>query len=280
MRLFQHLMLPCFDALFGRSVNDLTLRQHAWQHPGAQSLAMRDRCYATASGYPVDEGWMTRHALSPALDRRDDWLLAQGRWHALLDDVVVQGEWPSGPFMALGTHWGAGLPTLAHLASMQRRPCFVYRAEPASVHSGLAERWAHQLHLYALNKAGGVISLGGAYQKITQALQDNQTPVVLIDAPAEDRPTLAGRAGEFTLNVRQGLLNMLCQEQIRFAFYRCGFDPVTGQRQLFIAPSAVETQPQAIADAAAAFLREALALDSAQWRLWMVSEALLAKSSQ
>jgi len=103
--------------------------------------------------------------------------------------------------------------------------------------------------------------------------------VILVDAPADGRPTLTGISGSFTLNVRLGLLNMLCRERLPFVFYRCGFDPKTGRRQLWIGPETLEDDPQAIAHQAADHLARAFAIDTAQWRLWMVADALLQPTS-
>lgn len=276
MSFYRHLVLPALDACFKRSVNDPIFRAHAMHHPHAEALAKRDAELAKALGYHIDDQWVARHTLSPALDRRDDWLLATGRVSKLTDALEVIGQWPDEPFMALGTHWGAGMPTLAHLASLGRHPIFVYRAEPDTVFDGVAARWSHRVHLSAMHRVGGTITLGGAYQQIMDAMSEAKTPVVLVDAPAEGRPTLVGRADGFSLHLRAGLLHMLCRENIHFAFYHCGFDPNTGQRQLKIGPSQVASEPQQIADMAAGHLKSALTLDSAQWRLWVAARSLLA----
>lgn len=275
MSLSSHLLLPAWQAWRRLAVFDQRFVHSALSFPGARALAERDQNQAQAMGYSSDRHWQARHALSPALDRRDDWMTVTGRSASLALEVEVSGQWPDQPFVALGTHWGAGLPTLAHLSTRGRRPIFVYREEPASVFKTSAERWAQALHLRALNILGGVITLGGAYAQIMAALEERATPVVLVDAPAEGRPTLLGRATRFQLAVRQGLLNMLTRERIPYVLYRCGFDPISGQRQLTIGPSVVPDDPQAIADHAACWLESALAVDSAQWRLWMVSQGLL-----
>lgn len=276
MSLYRHLILPSLDAFFRRSVSDPVLRAHAKDHPHAQALAKRDAEVAEALGYRLDDEWVLRHVLSPALDRRDDWLLATGRASVLVDELEVVGAWPDEPFMALGTHWGAGMPTLAHLSLLGRHPVFVYRAEPDTVFGSVTERWAHRVHLKAMHKVGGTIMLGGAYQQIMDAMSDAKTPVVLVDAPAEGRPTIVGRADDFGLHLRAGLLHMLCREKIRFAFYHCGFNPANGQRQLTIGQSQVASEPQEIADGAARHLKSALDLDTAQWRLWVAARSLLA----
>lgn len=279
MTIYRQLVLPCLDAASKRGLTDPTFKSHAKAHPHANALAKRDAESARSLGYHIDEQWEMRHSLSPALDRRDDWLLATGQAAWLADEIDVVGQWPDQPFMALGTHWGAGMPTLAHLHVQDRAPVFVYRAEPDSVFAGMTERWAHRIHLRAMRQAGGTITLGGAYQQIMDAMANQQTPVVLVDAPAEGRPTLRGQSEGFGLTVRAGLLNMLCRESIRFSFYHCGFDPNSGQRRLTITESQIASEPQHIADMAAAHLRRALELDSAQWRLWMAAGALLAAST-
>lgn len=275
MSIYQRLALPFYDSRRPYGVNDEAFCKHAWAFPEAQQLAQRDRVAAESLGYAPDPDWAKRHVLSQALDRCDGWRLVRGQANELIDDMDVVGQWPQEPFIALGTHWGAGLPTLAHLKQCGHGPKFVYRQEPPTVFRSRAERWAQAVHLKALQKCGGAITLGGAYAQIIDALNTNATPVILVDAPADGRPTLTGRAGAFTLNVRLGLLHMLCRERLRFVFYRCGFDPQTGRRQLLIGSEYVEEDPQVIADQAADHLAQAFALDSAQWRLWVVAASLL-----
>jgi len=280
MDFYHQLILPWADAVRGLGANDKKFQAHAWRFPKAAEQAAKDQAVAKSLGYRIDDQWMMRHSMSPALDRRDDWLLVRGKAQALIDELEVTGQWPEGPFIALGTHWGAGLPTLAHLHIAKRHPCFVYRPEPAEVFVSRSQRWAHAIHIKAMEKMGGMIALGGAYRQIMDALASNKTPVILMDAPAEGRPTLTGSSAGYQLVVRAGLLQMLCKEGIRFAFYRCGFDPVGHKRQLHIDPVRLERSPQAIADVAAAHLKEALSVDAAQWRLWMVAASVLGSASQ
>lgn len=275
MSIYQRLVLPFCDSRRRYGVEDAAFCQHAWVFPEAQQLAHRDQVQAASLGYVPDEHWARRHVLSAALDRCDGWRLVRDEAADLIDGLDVVGQWPQKPFIALGTHWGAGLPTLAHLKQCGLGPKFVYREEPPTVFRSWAERWAQAVHLKALEKCGGAITLGGAYAQIIDSLNANATPVILVDAPADGRPTLTGRSGSFTLNVRLGLLNMLCRERLRFVFYRCGFDPKNGRRQLFIGSEHVEDDPQIIADQAADHLAKAFALDSAQWRLWVVGASLL-----
>ena len=277
--LYHHLWLPFWDAVRGVSANADAFKRHAKAFPGAMDAAAAHQHSAMRHGFEVDDGWPLRSALTEALDRRDDWRGAWGSIDRLAHDVVVTGQWPKSPFVALGTHWGAGMPTLAHLCAHGLKPRFVYRQEPDSVFTGAAARLAHRQHLRAIDRFGGAIRVGGAYAQIMEALATGATPVILIDAPAEGRPTLTGRGHSIVLNVRSGLLDMLCREQIRCVFYRCGFDPKTGVRQLHIGPECLPTDPQAIADQAACHLDLALQFDSAQWRLWMVADALIHKAS-
>jgi len=279
MSIYQRLLLPLFDSIASYGVDDARFCGHAWGFPYAQSMAHRDQAAAQKLGYDPDSDWARRHVLSAALDRCDGWRLVRGRAMRLMNDLDVVGQWPTQPFIALGTHWGAGLPTLAHLKESGRRAKFVYRQEPQTVFPSRAERWAQAVHLRALEACGGSITLGGAYAQILDGLNSGTTPVILIDAPADGRPTLTGHAGSFTLNVRLGLLNMLCREKLRFVFYRCGFDPITQRRHLWIGSEALEDDPQVIADRAAEHLARAFEIDTAQWRLWVVGTALLKPAS-
>lgn len=276
---YQRLTLPFLDACRDYGVGDARFCEHAWAFPKAQEMAGRDQAAAQKLGHPTDPSWARRHVLSAALDRCDGWRLVCGRATRLIKDLEVVGQWPTQPFIALGTHWGAGLPTLAHLKESGAQPKFVYRQEPQTIFASRAERWAHGVHLRALEVCGGSITLGGAYAQILESLSVGATPVILVDAPAEGRPTLTGVCGSFTLNVRLGLLNMLCRERLPFVFYRCGFDPQTHRRQLWIGPEALADDPEAIAHQAAEQLRDAFAIDTAQWRLWMVADALLTSTS-
>lgn len=277
--IYQRLILPFLDARRGYGVDDARFCEHAWAFPNAQAMAQRDQQAAQKLGHEPDPDWVRRHVLSAALDRCDGWRLVRGQAARLMRDIEVVGQWPKQPFIALGTHWGAGLPTLAHLNQSGLGPKFVYRQEPQTVFRTRAERWAHGVHLRALEICGGSITLGGAYAQILESLNSGQTPVILVDAPADGRPTLTGQAPSFILNVREGLLNMLCRERLPFVFYRCGFDPKTGRRQLWIGSETLEDDPQAIANQAAEHLARAFAIDTAQWRLWMVADALLKPAS-
>lgn len=279
MSVWSCLWLPMWDAVWRRGVNTPALRRHAERFVGAKEAALAHQIIAKRHGFAIDEGWPLRHALTAALDRRDDWVGAFGSVARLSQDVAVSGHWPQAPFIALGTHWGAGMPTLAHLCAQGLKPRFVYRQEPESVWANSAAKAAHRLHLKAIDRFGGSIRVGGAYAQIMDALAEDATPVILIDAPADGRPTLTGRADTNHVRIRSGLLDMLCRERIQYVFYRCGFDPETGQRHLEIGPAQQPQSPQSIADQAARHLQRALALDSAQWRLWMVADALLEKAS-
>lgn len=276
MSLVHNLIRPLGHALRRLSVNDLMRNEACLSYPGARSSALHDLAEAEAIGMKTDSDWLVRHALSSALDRRDDWMCTLGRICDLADEVEKVGAWPDQPFIALGTHWGAGMPTLADLCINHRCPKFVYRQEPDTVFQTRSQYWAHRLHLHALERLGGTITLGGAYQRIIGALSLSETPVVLVDAPAHGRPTLIGRAGDFAMPIRAGLLTMLSNENIPYVFYRCGFSPDTGQRQLSISPVYQGLKPQEIADQAVDWLKCALVIDSAQWRLWMIAKDLLA----
>lgn len=275
MSFSQDLFWPWVQAMRQTSVQELRESAQPLRYPGAQEQASRDAEQVQALGMQTEGDWLIRHGLSGALDRRDDWMCVMGRTALLAAELDIRGCWPSTPFMALGTHWGAGMPVLADLCVKGRRPMFVYRQEPSHVFDAWSKTLSHILHMHALKRLGGSITLGGAYQRIMQALEAQATPVVLVDAPSEGRPTIEGRCHNFAIHIREGLLGMLAREQIPYVFYRCGFDPKTNQRQLEISPCHQETNVQCIADQAAQWLFDALQLDTAQWRLWMVAKGLI-----
>ena len=63
------------------------------------------------------------------MDRQDN--MARLFRHDLTrrEALDIRGEWPAGRFVALGLHWGAGFPALAHLERSGRSPAFVYQPE-------------------------------------------------------------------------------------------------------------------------------------------------------
>lgn len=276
-----HLLSPLLDAALKRDPAAAGLAHHARAFPGAQEESERAAARAIDTGFAVDPDWQHRHMLTAALDRQDNFArLLRAR---LADPARLEthGEWPRGRFVALGLHWGAGFPVLAHLLDSGRQPAFVYRPENPDDLGSVPQRIFNRLHLRSLHGFGHCIPVGGAYRKINQAVAAEQVPVILFDAPAIGTArVMEFHPSPYRVVLRSGLLQLLADQQLPFVFFRCGQKPGQARRLLEISRRHEATAAEQIGLRAAEFLLETLTRDSAQWHLWPAAEALIARSRQ
>lgn len=275
-----YLLRPLADALLARRSNSKALARHALDFPGVLDAARCGADIAAAYGFEVDEAWMERFALGPALDRQDVFSTLMGRSIVTEARLAVAGRWPAGQFMALGLHWGAGFPVLGHLEADGRHPAFVYRPENPDALDTLPRRLKNRLHMRALHGFGGCIPVGGAYQKIAATLSAGRVPVALFDAPAErDARTIDVHLDGYQVTLRTGLFRLLASQAVPYVFYRCGQNPAAEAdgtvRLLEISSAAQSDDVEEIAQQAAAFLLDTLRHDAAQWHFWPHADVLI-----
>lgn len=128
-------------------------------------------------------------------------------WHDVLDAYTarvrrqpdkrvwsVSGAWPSADtcpsFIAVSTHWGAGLWSLWHLRQQGWQVSFVLENIDWSV-VPCWRRWAAKIRLACVKHLGtSVVLTGGAFARLNQVLQTpRQVVVLLIDAPRPSQYT-------------------------------------------------------------------------------------------
>lgn len=267
---------PLVDAALDRAPRSEVFQRHARSFPAALVEAETQAGHARAFGFAVDDGWIERRVICESLDRHDNFARLLRRPLATRQRLEVQGEWPNGVFVALGLHWGAGFPALEHLLLSQRQPAFVYLAEPEAALNQRARRLYDRLHLRALNGFGHTIPVGGAYQRIKQALVAGRIPVVLFDAPPQPGSSrLSLHRDGFDIALRRGILGLIAKRQIPYVFFRCGWRPGQARRVLEISSPRQSSALEDVAAAAGDFLLDSLRLDGAQWHLWPVASELL-----
>ena len=276
-----HLLSPLLDAALKRESAARGLRHHARTFPGALHESEQAAARAAELGFALDPDWQARHMRTAALDRRDNFARLLRVRLADPAGLETRGQWPEGRFAALGLHWGAGFPVLAHLLDSGRQPAFVYRPENSNEFDSVPQRVFNRLHLRALHGFGHCIAVGGAYRRIGAAVAADRVPVILFDAPASGSArVMEFQPSPYRVFLRQGLLQLLAEQRLPFVFFRCGQHPDPARRLLEISPLIEAQSVGEIGSRAAEFLLETLTRDSAQWHLWPVAEALLARSRQ
>lgn len=271
-----YLLHPFMDAVRARSDDSPVLMDHAQQFPGAMDAARASAEQAARMGFEVDEGWMGRHALCAALDRRDNFARWIKRSLVSTERLEVVGAWPKAPFVALFMHWGSGIPALEHLAVNGRRPGLIYQPESASSFTSLPARLYDRLHMRVLLNMVHGIRLGGAHDAFVEALESGYCMVAVVDGLPRptSRVVSVQRAGR-TIRLRSALLQILADACVPFVFFRCWHPRGASKRRLEISAPHRSTELGEIAELAADFLLGSILLDSAQWHFWTHAETFL-----
>jgi hypothetical protein len=271
-----YLLNPVGDALLRRKASSPSFQKHAEAFPGAVAEAMEAAERAGAAGFQIDSGWQRRHCLTGAVDRQDN--MARLFRHDLTRREIldVHGEWPAGRFVALGLHWGAGFPALAHLEQSGRSPAFVYQPEDVETLGSLPARLYDRLHLKALRSFDNCIRVGGAYRAIADAVDSGFVPIVLVDAPgSETSSTVNIQRAAFQVRLRSGVFRLLAEKKVDVVYFRSGYLPASCRRFLEIGEPLRVTSMEAVAEASADFLLSTLEIDSAQWHFWTMGAGVI-----
>lgn len=271
-----YLLHPLTDAILARPADSSVLHRHALAFPGAMETARIAAQQAAQMGFPVDESWTERYTRCSAFDRQDDFARLLGRSLVKPERLEVVGAWPEAPFVALFMHWGAGIPALEHLAKSRLQPSLVYQPESESSMPSLPARLYDRLHMRVLLGFGNAIRLGGAHNAFLEALSAGRCPVAVVDGlPRPTSRVVKVQRGERTIRLRSALLQILADERISFAFFRCWHPHGADRRRLEISPSHRSADLAEIAELAADFLLESILLDGSQWHFWMHAETFL-----
>lgn len=273
-----NLLQPMYDAVLAHSVNSPSVKRHAESFPGALEAGQLAAQRAANAGFAIDSEWMQRFMSGMALDRQDVFSRLMGRSLISSQSLAIDGLWPRGKFVALGLHWGAGFPVLEHLIKHGHQPAFLYRSEDPAPFDSLPKLIRRSLHMRALNSFGQCISVGGAYEKIKAAIEVGRVPVALFDAPAGgSAQTVQINVAGYLVRLRRGLLHLLAEQNLPFAFYRCGLDPSGSRSVRILKISEVMNSNDLleIAHLAASFFIDTLNHDAAQWHFWPAGECIV-----
>lgn len=204
-------------------------------------------------------------------------LTRSARW--LRRHMDVDGAWPErDPFLAVTSHWGAGLWALRHLRAAGRTARFLSRR--LDVEADLDPRLAAyaRLRVRGVARALGtpLIYTGGAAQAVQRSWAQGESIVALFDVPPESgRRTISAPLGAGRISVPIGLLQLACAARIPVVTFAAGIDRRNRRRYLTIGPARVSDDPQRLVDMLARHLEGLLERDSAAWHLWPYAPALL-----
>ncbi|MGY6555850.1 MAG: hypothetical protein ACXIUM_15135 [Wenzhouxiangella sp.] len=271
-----YLLNPFSDALLGRPATSPVLHRHARDFPGALETAREAAAQARQMGFEVDDHWIERYTRCSAFDRQDDFARLLGRSLIRPERLEIVGEWPRTPFVALFAHWGAGIPALEHLHKNGRQPSLVYQPESVSSMPTLPARLYDRVHMRVLLGFGNAIRLGGAHDAFVTAIAEGRCPVAVVDGlPRPTSRVVEVPRGQRNIRLRSALLQILADEQVPFAFFRCWLPEGADRRRLEISPAHQSGDLTEIAELAADFLLESILLDGSQWHFWMYAETFL-----
>ncbi len=205
-------------------------------------------------------------------------------WHDVLDAYAVlvrrrpnhhvfsvSGAWPDPEctpnFIAVSSHWGAGLWSLWHLRQQGWQVSFVLEKIALEV-LPVRQRWAAKVRLACVRSLGvSLIVTGGAFARLSKVLQTPRSVVVLlIDAPRLSSHTQ-------TVSLWQASLSWPAAWQALASVGAHGTSPLipvvpfvvavppTGGRKLCIGAASLP-------NAAAPWLVQQMSFDPAAWHLW------------
>lgn len=253
-----------------------------WLEPAAADcVAGRLAARAAAPYLGLDEtqqaAFASRHARYLLADRVDVWAMATRSGRDVHRWALLEGARPSeGAFLALTTHFGAGM--WAHAAFAQRHNSVRFLFQPPST---TPNRWAHrlaQLRLGALERSMGHAPLptGGSAQRIEQWWRDGGGVMALYDAPHAGRRRCIVLRSQLLgpLEVPAGLFVLATTHRVPVYFYRCLLDDATGQRRIQVRQPVVTADLQSLVHMAEQWLDESLRLDPAAWHFWPALEQL------
>lgn len=224
--------------------------------------------------------WRRRWRLTELSDARDCWYYVAGRAGRLLDAIRVEGDWPvpRPGLVLLGLHWGTGILALELFRRAGLQPRFVYRGIDRDGRNLAPFLYLYQaMTIRAIDKAcaGRAIATPGAATSLQQALGDQGTPVLLLDAP----PELGRRVAEARLlgqpaRLAAGGMEMLAARNAQCQLFDLGLEAHGPGRVLRMQPVQTARGVADIQGMVSGQFDRLVGTDSAQWRLWHVAEQL------
>lgn len=220
-------------------------------------------------------------ALVKFVDAADFYLnLVRGyRWFRR--HVRVEGTWPdAGPMLLLGSHWGAAHWIWRDLAHRGIRGWFVARhTDAADFGRGRLARWYGRFRGWGIRRAGcaGVVTTGGARERIESLLRHGDALVVLNDVPvAAGHPATQAKLLDRTVMLPVGAIDLGRRLGARVVVFAVEMDLASGHRTLVIRP--ISDMPGidhgAIVREYARFLDARLRARPGSWQTWTLAPQL------
>jgi hypothetical protein len=214
--------------------------------------------------------WKQRYRLIRLVDHCDMFLVRTRSRRWFKKHVDVDGAWPpSGPFIAMTFHWGAGLWALDDLRSLGC-PVRFLSARVDRMHFG--GDWVAYGYARCRNRtvesAGGapVIYTGGATQAISRALAEGVVVAALYDIPAtKAHATLLTKVCDRLVELPAGLANLAVASGVPIVPFAMGLDHQSGRRKLNIEKSFHPASAQDFADRLAESLTRLIRQDTSAW---------------
>ncbi len=249
---------------------------------GSYPLAQK---YLTDININPPELWKRNVKLLYLMDIADAWLfwLRPKKAKKLIETT---GHWIKGKgFIALGTHWGTGIPSLVSIKQSGMDPFFVYSRKPVKFSErGLIEYSYRKFRWYYIDKISGstAITTGSAYQRIKAQVINKGVPVILFDAPKEKSKAkymLKILGNEYS--IASGFVNLICYEKLPSQMYSVNLDFNTGIRSIQISSEIQEqVNENQLLDKMSNYLNHIILSSPENWFFWCQSSYLLSKKQK
>ncbi len=237
--------------------------------------------------YPdlVEKQFSYSQRLLLLIDNADFWLsrFRPAKMLSLVRPDLANQDWPSSQgYIALGLHWGTGVPALAALSRHNLNPRFVF-SDPKfsfsqqgfleSAYKNIRRNWFHKI------ADGQAIVVGkNAFNEIELSVSDNHVPVILYDAPQNHKPEKTIyklKNKHFSYQIASGFVTIITSKAVPYVLFSYKLDINTGYRQARITkPKTVDDTNIFIKDLSNFFF-ENLDSDPSLWHFWKQSPHIL-----
>lgn len=228
-----------------------------------------------------EKAWTRNVKLLHLMDISDPWL-AWFRPKKAKKILKKQGEWLNqGGFLALNAHWGTGFLALIDMKNSGFNPFFVFSDTPVAFkHQGVLEKFYRKFRRKYVNKVSGsvAIAVGGGYQNIKQKIDNKDVPVILFDAPRNNKKSQYSlKILNHHYSIASGFVNLICRENTPFQLFSVKLDFETGLRELRIEKGNGINSEQVLLNMLSSYFENLLKQSPELWFLWRHSETLFVK---
>ncbi len=251
--------------------------------------ALDGNFYHASQFYPdlVEKQFNYNQRLLLLVDNADFWLcrFRPTKMMSLIKPGKENQGWPSTQgYIALGLHWGTGFPALIEISKHQLVPKFVF-SDPEfqfsqqglleSAYKDIRRNWFHRI---ANGRA--IVAGRGAFKEIEQATKQKHVPVILYDAPQNNKSGIKAyklKNQQFTYQIASGFITIITRKQAPYVLFSYKLDINTGFRQLNITQLKSADNTESLLKDLSDFFFENLDSDPSLWYFWKQSPHILMK---